>query len=86
MDYNNINQPYVHTYDEFKAAGLKVASSKSVSQKDLSVSEKATLNLIGIKVEKLARVEPSSNPFSMRKKSILIIQGLAILQSALASR
>ena len=50
MDYKNINQPYVHTYETFKEAGLAVAPSKTTSQKDLTPQQLATLNLVGVEV------------------------------------
>jgi len=44
----NLLQPYVHTYELFKAAGMKVARHKNTSQEDLSDEEKRSLNLLGI--------------------------------------
>lgn len=49
MDYKNLNQPYVHTYETFKDAGLLVSANKSMSQKDLSPQQRNQLNLIGVK-------------------------------------
>ena len=50
MDYKNLMQPYVRTYDSFEKAGLAVAPHRNDSQKDLSAAQKASLNLIGVKV------------------------------------
>lgn len=50
IEYKQLQQPYVHTYDIFKDAGLKVAKSKALSQLNLTDTEKRDLNLIGISV------------------------------------
>ena len=49
MDYGNLEQKYVPTYEWFKNASLRVAPQRNMSQKDLTPAQRSSLNLIGIR-------------------------------------
>ena len=57
MDAKNLQKPYVHTYDWFKDASLKVAPTRSTTQRDLSPDARRSLNLLGIKMTGLMHMK-----------------------------
>ena len=57
MDYGNLEQKYVPTYEWFKNASLRVAPQRNMSQKDLTPAQRSSLNLIGIKTAGLMHMK-----------------------------
>ena len=57
MDAKNLEKPYVHTYDWFRNASLKVAPTRNTTQRDLTKDERRDLNLLGIKMSGLMHMK-----------------------------
>ena len=57
MDHSNLQEKYVPTWQIFHDAGMNVSQSSNVTQRDLSLEEKLSLNLIGADVGSLMHMK-----------------------------